>query len=214
MKKFICLLTLLFCLTINAQYGRRDSNRIGISGGLTYMGLFSSQFNAKPELGWTGGFSLRGNYYNDWQMAYGMHFTESNFSLKAINNEDINFKMQAVQVFLTGSYIIIENHLTFEVGPVLQVNGKLEVDNEDEIKFLKDSPALTAKDLTDVTKISGNLYAGMTAGIKNVRLHVAYQYGVNNFLNKLNKNKEIQVLNGENFKANYGILSGMITFYL
>lgn len=215
MKKIICLLTLLFCLTINAQYGRRDANRIGISGGLTYMGLFSSQFNAKPELGWTGGFSLRGNYYNDWQMTYGMHFTESNFSLQPlIGNQDINYKMQAVQVFLTGSYMIIEDHLTLEIGPVLQVNGKLQINKEDEIKLLKDSEFLTAKDLTDVTKISGNLYAGMTAGIKNVRLHVAYQYGVNNFMNNLNKNKEIQILNGENFKANYGILSGMITFYL
>lgn len=214
MKKIICLLTLLFCLIVNAQYGRRDANRIGISGGLTYMGLFSSQFNAKPELGWTGGFSLRGNYYNDWQMTYGMHFTESNFSLQALTNEDINYKMQAVQVFLTGSYMIIEDHLTLEIGPVLQVNGKLELSKENEIKFLKDSPALTAKDITDVTKISGNLYAGMTAGIKNVRLHVAYQYGVNNFMNNLNKNKDILILNGENFKSNYGILSGMITFYL
>lgn len=214
MKKVICLLTLLFCLTINAQYGAKDSNQIGISGGVTQMGLFSSQFNAKPELGWTGGFSLRGNYYNDWQMAYGMYFTESNFSLQATTNEDIKYKMQAVQVYLTGSYMIIENHLTVELGPVLQVNGKLSINKEDELKFLKDSPALVAKDLVDVTKISGNLYAGVTAGIKNVRLHVAYQYGVNNFLNNLNKNEELSIRNEENFKANYGILSGMITFYL
>ena len=214
MKKLICLLTLFFTLTINAQYGGRDSNRIGISGGVTYMGLFSSQFNAKPELGYTGGFSLRGNYYNDWQMAFGMHFTENNFSLQSTSNEDITYKMQGVQVFLTGSYMIIENHLTVELGPVLQVNGKLSIKTDDEIKNLKDSPLLTAKDLTDVTKISGNLYLGMTAGIKNVRLHVAYQYGVNNFLNNLNKNEEIEILNGENFKANYGVFSGMITFYL
>lgn len=215
MKKVICLLTLLFCLTLNAQYGNRDSNRIGISGGLTYMGLFSSQFNAKPELGWTAGFSLRGNYYNDWQMAYGMHFTQSNFSLKSlVGSDDITFKMSAVQVFLTGSYMIIEDHLTVEIGPVLQVNGKLELKQEDETKLLEDSPALTAKDIIDVTKISGNLYAGVTAGIRNVRLHVGYQYGVNNFMKNLNKNKDIQILNGENFKANYGMLSGMITFYL
>ena len=214
MKKLICLLTLFFTLTINAQYGDRDSNRIGISGGVTYMGLFSSQFNAKPELGYTGGFSLRGNYYNDWQMAFGMHFTENNFSLQSTSNEDITYKMQGVQVFLTGSYMIIENHLTVELGPVLQVNGKLSIKTDDEIKNLKDSPLLTAKDLTEVTKISGNLYAGITGGIKNVRLHVAYQYGVNNFMNNLNKNKDILILNGENFKANYGILSGMITFYL
>lgn len=211
MKKVICLLTLLVTFSINAQYGSRDSNRIGISGGITQMSLFSDQFNAKPETGWIGGFSLRGNYYNDWQMAFGMNFTESNFSLQSVLDKDINYKMSAVQIYLTGSYMIIENHLTFEIGPVLQINGKLAIDEEDELKLLKDSPLLTAKDITDITKINGNIYAG----IKNVRLHVSYQYGVNNFMNNLNKSDELKLLNGnEKFKANYGILSGMITFYL
>lgn len=215
MKKVICLLTLLVTFSINAQYGSRDSNRIGISGGITQMSLFSNQFNAKPETGWVGGFSLRGNYYNDWQMAFGMNFTESNFSLQSVLDKDINYKMSAVQIYLTGSYMIIENHLTFEIGPVLQINGKLAIDEEDELKLLKDSPLLTAKDITDISKINGNIYAGITAGIKNVRLHVSYQYGVNNFMNNLNKSDELKLLNGnEKFKANYGILSGMITFYL
>ncbi|UOX34911.1 PorT family protein [Flavobacterium sediminilitoris] len=215
MKKVICLLTLLVTFSINAQYGSRDSNRIGISGGITQMSLFSDQFNAKPETGWIGGFSLRGNYYNDWQMAFGMNFTESNFSLQSVLDKDINYKMSAVQIYLTGSYMIIENHLTFEIGPVLQINGKLAIDEEDELKLLKDSPLITAKDITDITKINGNIYAGITAGIKNVRLHVSYQYGVNNFMNNLNKSDELKLLNGnEKFKANYGILSGMITFYL
>ena len=215
MKKVICLLTLLVTFSINAQYGSRDSNRIGISGGITQMSLFSDQFNAKSETGWIGGFSLRGNYYNDWQMAFGMNFTESNFSLQSVLDKDINYKMSAVQIYLTGSYMIIENHLTFEIGPVLQINGKLAIDEEDELKLLKDSPLLTAKDITDITKINGNIYAGITAGIKNVRLHVSYQYGVNNFMNNLNKSDELKLLNGnEKFKANYGILSGMITFYL
>ena len=216
MKKIIVVLTLFLSFSAQAQYGRRDSNRIGISGGITQMSLFSDQFNAKPEMGWTAGFSLRGNYYNDWQMAFGMHFTESNFSLQPLfGNEDIKYKLAGVQVFLTGSYMIIENHLTVEIGPVLQVNGKLGIEEKDKLKLLKDSPLLTANDIVDVTKINGNIYAGITAGIKNVRLHVAYQYGVNNFMNNLNKSEDLKLLNGnQKFKANYGILSGMITFYL
>ena len=216
MKKIIVVLTLFLSFSAQAQYGRRDSNRIGISGGITQMSLFSDQFNAKPEMGWTAGFSLRGNYYNDWQMAFGMHFTESNFSLQPLfGNEDIKYKLAGVQVFLTGSYMIIENHLTVEIGPVLQVNGKLGIEEKDKLKLLKDSPLLTANDIVDVTKINGNIYAGITAGIKNVRLHVAYQYGVNNFMNNLNKSEDLKLLNGnQKFKANYGIWSGMITFYL
>ncbi|WP_130734837.1 PorT family protein [Flavobacterium sp. J27] len=216
MKQIICFLTFFITLSLNAQYGNRDSNRIGISGGITQMSLFSDQFNAKPELGWTAGFSLRGNYYNNWQMAFGMHFTESKFSLESlVGQEDITYKLAGVQIFLTGSYMIVENHLTFEIGPVLQVNGKLSVEEKDKLKLLKDSPLLTANDIVDITKINGNIYAGITAGVKNVRLHVAYQYGINNFMNNLNKSNDLKLLNGDKkFKANYGILSGMITFYL
>lgn len=216
MKKIICLLTLFICFFMHAQYGKRDSNQIGISGGITQMSLFSDQFNARPEMGWTAGFSLRGNYYNDWQMAFGMHFTESNFSLQPlIGTEDIKYKLSGVQIFLTGSYMIIENHLTFEIGPVLQINGKLGLEEKDKLKLLKDSPLLTANDIVDITKVNGNIYAGITAGIKNVRLHVAYQYGVNNFMNNLNKKDDLKLRNGnQKFKANYGILSGMITIYL
>ena len=216
MKKIILVLTFILSFSAQAQYGRRDSNRIGISGGITQMSLFSDQFNAKPEIGWTAGFSLRGNYYNDWQMAFGMHFTESNFSLQPlVGTEDITYKLSGVQIFLTGSYMIIENHLTFEIGPVLQINGKLGLEEKDKLKLLKDSPLLTANDIVDITKVNGNIYAGITAGIKNVRLHVAYQYGVNNFMNNLNKKQDLKLLNGDQkFKANYAILSGMITFYL
>ena len=216
MKKIICLLTLFVTFSLSAQYGRRDSNRIGLSGGITQMSLFSDQFNAKPELGWTAGFSLRGNYYNDWQMAFGMHFTQSKFSLEALTTaDDITYTMSGVQIFLTGSYMVIEHHLSLEIGPVLQVNGKLAIEDNDKLKLLKDSPLLTANDIVDVTKISGNIYAGITAGIENVRLHVAYQYGINNFMNNLNKKDDLKALNGnQKFKANYGILSGMITIYL
>lgn len=63
MKKLLLLTTFLFIsLNCIAQYGYRDSNRIGISGGLTQLNLYSSQFNAKPEQGWIGGLSLRGNF--------------------------------------------------------------------------------------------------------------------------------------------------------
>jgi len=215
MKKIIVLLTVLISISAMAQYGYRDSNRIGISAGITQLSLFSDQFNASPQTGWTAGLSLRGNYYNNWQAVFGMHFTDSNFSLQSVANEDINFKLSAVQVYLVASYMVVENHLTLEIGPVLQVNGKLKIDGKDEYKLLKDSPLLTANDIIDITKINGNIYAGVTAGLKNVRLHIAYQYGLNNIMNNLNKKDELVALNGnQKFKGNIGLISGMITFYL
>lgn len=215
MKKLVCLLTLFFVFNVYSQYGRRDSNRIGISGGLTHMSLFSKQFNVTPELGWVGGFSMRGNYYNDWQMIFGMNFTQSKFSLENLANDKVTYTLSGVQIYLTGSYMIVENHLTFEIGPVLQVNGKLAIDDSNlENTLLKDSPLLTAKEFNDITKINGNVYAGITFGVTNFRVNINYQYGLNNILNNLNNKEDLKFKNGESFKGNLGMLTGMLTIYL
>lgn len=214
MKNYL-LIALFFISFISfGQYNNRDSNRIGISGGLTQMSVFTDNFNATPEQGWTAGLSLRGNFYNNFQMAYGMYFTESNFSLESTLDKKIEYKLSAVQIYLVGSYQLIKDHLTLEFGPVLQVNGDLKIDEMNELLLLKDNPLLTAKDITPITKINGNIYGGITAGIKNVRLHVAYQYGVNNFLNNLNKTEELTLKNKGDFNGHLGLLSGMISFYL
>lgn len=215
MRKLSLLITLLLALNAVAQGGYRDSNRIGISAGLTSLDLFSKQFNVKPGQGWVAGLSLRGNYYNNWQMVYGMHFTDSNFSLQSVTNEEINYKLSAVQVHLVGSYMVIQNHLTLEIGPVLQINGKLRIDEKDELKTLRDSPYIFAKDITNINQINGNLYAGITAGITNLRLNVNYQYGFNNIMNNLNKKDELTIANGnQRFKANIGMISALLTIYL
>jgi hypothetical protein len=77
-KKFLILI--LFTTTFGfAQYGYKDGNRIGISAGLSQTSLFTSNFKATPELGFAGGLSVRGNYYNDWSMIYGMQFLPTTF---------------------------------------------------------------------------------------------------------------------------------------
>ncbi len=215
MKKLALLLIVLFSTFSFAQHGYRDSNRIGISGGITSLDLLSDQFNAKPGQGWIGGLSLRGNYYNNWQMVYGMNFTDSNFSLQSVTGKDIEYKLSAVQVYLVGSYMVIENHLTLEIGPVLQINSKLKLDEADELLLLKDSPGLMAQDITKINQISGNVMAGITAGVTRFRLNVNYQYGFTNIMNSLNKKDELKLANGnQRFRGNIGMLSAMLTIYL
>lgn len=214
MKKLALLFILISTITF-AQHGYRDSNRIGVSGGITYLDLHSNQFNAKPGMGYVLNLQLRGNYYNNWQMVYGMNFTDSNFSLQSVTGKEIDYKLSAVQVHLVGSYMVVENHLTLEIGPVLQINGKLKIDDENELLLLKDSPGLMAKDITKINQINGNIMAGFTAGVKRVRLNVNYQYGFNNIFNGLNKKDELTLANGnQRFRANIGMLSAMLTIYL
>lgn len=107
MKKLTILAILFLASFSYAQHGYRDSNRIGISGGITSLDLLSDQFNAKPGQGWLASLSLRGNYYNNWQMVYGMNFTDSNFSLQSVSGTEIDYKLSAVQVHLVGSYMVI-----------------------------------------------------------------------------------------------------------
>lgn len=216
MNKFLVVLVTLLTFSVSAQRGNKDSNRIGIGAGLTQMNIYTSNFSVTPEAGWMGGFSVRGNYYNDWQMSFGMFFTESNFSIPTVGisgKEDLSLKLSAVQIYLLPSYVISENHLNLEFGPVLQVNGKLAVDEKKENNLLLDQPGLIAKDILDVSKINANFYLGINAGVKNFRARIGYQYGLTNMFGNLNKKDNIKAT-GDDFKGHLGLISGQLTIYL
>ena len=149
-------------------------------------------------------------------MSFGMFFTDSNFSLPSANGllqGKTSFKMSAVQIYIVPSYVVIEDHLNLEFGPVLQVNGKLGIAKKDETNLLLDQPGLIAKDIIDVSKINANFYVGINGGIKNIRARIGYQYGLTNFFGNLKKNDAVK-LTGEKLKGNIGLISGQITIYL
>ena len=199
-----------------AQRGHKDSNRIGIGAGLTQLNIYTNNFTVTPESGWIGGLSVRGNYYNNWQMSFGMFFTDSNFSIptqKGFIQTQTNFKMSAVQIYFVPSYVAVKDHLNLEFGPVLQINGKLGIDKDDENNLLLDQPGLIAKDIVDVSKINANFYVGINGGIKNARARIGYQYGLTNFFGNLKNNDNVKLL-GEKMKGNIGLISGQITIYL
>lgn len=221
MKKIFLTTVLVFIsLATTAQYKYRDSNRIGIIFGVNQFTLNTSNFDAKPAMGWNAGLSVRGNFYNDWDMVYAMQFSENNFTVATRNliaPEDVNYKLASAQISLMLSYKIVENHLSLEFGPVVQVNGKLNIDEENENNIIvknniileSNGTFLRAKDITDITKFNFYPAVGITAGVKHLRVNVQYQYGVNNILGNLNKQNF-----GPNFKGNAGILSANLLIYL
>jgi len=215
---FLALLLFICAFNSHAQYRNKDGNRIGISAGISQMSLLSSNFKVKPEMGFMGGLSVRGNYYNDFSMTFGMQFFSNNFSLETINSsfkkEDVKYTVEGVQVRLLLSYNIVEDYVAVDFGPVLQVNGKLKVESDKENNVLTGT-LLKAEDIVDVTTINGNLYFGVSAGSKVVKAVIFYQYGVNNFMNKLNKDDDLKALNGgDKFKGNIGLLGGQILISL
>jgi hypothetical protein len=213
MKKiFLTSVFIFISLTIFAQYNYRDSNRIGISFGANQFTLNTNNFQTKPGTGWNAGLSMRGNFYNDWDMVYAMQFSENNFSVATktlfLANEDVNYKLPSAQISLQLSYKLIENHLSVEFGPLVQVNGKLKVDSKNENNTISGT-TLLAKDIEDISKINFYPSVGITAGVRHFRVHVSYQYGINNMLGNLNT-KNL----GVNFKGNPGIINGNLILYL
>ncbi len=213
MKKIGFAFAFIFISTaIFAQYDYRDSNRIGIFFGVNQFTFNTKNFLTKPGNGWNGGLSLRGNFYDDWDMVYAMQFSENNFGVATnsgfLLNEHVNYKLSAAQISLQLSFRIIENHLTFEFGPTVQINGKLKTDLSNENSILSGT-TLLAKDIEDISRFNFYPTIGITGGAKHFRANISYQYGINNMLGNLNS-KNL----GVNFKGNAGILNGNIILYL
>ena len=213
MRKITLTLFFIFVsMTAFSQYKYRDSNRIGISFGVNQFTLNTDNFQTKPDLGWNAGLSMRGNFYNIWDMLYTIQFSENNFSVATntltLAQEDVNYKLASAQVSLQLSYRLIENHLSIEFGPIVQVNGKLNMDNTEENNVIAGT-TLLAKDIREISNFNFYPTVGITFGIRHFRANISYQYGVNNMLENLN-NKNL----GVNFKGNPGILNGNLILYL
>ena len=210
-------LTMLFVLShlcAFSQYGNRDGNRIGLSGGISQTSLFTSNFKSEHAMGFAGGISVRGNYYNDWSMIYGMQFFANNFLLESTFDQKIKYSIQGVKVRLLLSYNVVEDHVSLDFGPVLQNNGKLGVATSDEDKVIKGT-FLKANQILDISPVSGNFYLGCSAGSRTVRAVIFYEYGFTNILNKLNKDDTLQASNnGDNFKGNLGVIIAQVIFNL
>lgn len=205
-KKF--LVAFLFTATITfAQYGNRDSNNIGITLGINQFNVSTSDFETTAGNGWNVGLSMRGNAFNDWDAIWGIQFSEYNFKVatlnQALSERETNFKLPCANITFQLSYKFIENHLSMEFGPMVQVNGKLAVATEEENYRIKGAEDYAVKDLTDIGNVSFYPVIGITAGVRNVRLNVTYQYGINNLLGKLDGG----------FSGNASVINGNVIFY-
>jgi hypothetical protein len=163
-------------------------------------------------LGWNAGLSLRGNFYNNWDMVYSIQFSENNFTVatksNSLVNEDVNLKLASAQISLQLSYRLIKHILSIEFGPIVQVGGKFKSEYDKENNIISGTPLLV-KDIQDISKFNFYPAMGVTAGVKHFRFNICYQYGINSMLENLNS-KNL----GYDFKGNPGILNGNIIIYL
>lgn len=211
---FLVISIVFFSFSSFAQYEERDGNRIGITSGISQSALLTSNFGSKPGIGWNGGLSVRGNYYNNWSMIYGMQFFQNNIEIETISasNQKANskFSLSGAQIRLLLSYNVIKDHVSLDFGPVLQINGELKSDSK-SAKNIISGTNLTADQIQDVNTINGNAYIGASAGNKRIRGVIFYQYGFTNILKNLNSQEGIGKYN---FKGNMSSISLQLLFNL
>ena len=211
---FFVALLVLFSFNAYSQYEERDGNRIGITVGVSQATLSTSNFKTNPGIGWNCGLSVRGNYYNNWSMIYGMQFFQNNIEVETLTTAsqkaNTKYSLSGAQIRLLLSYNVVKNHVSLDFGPVLQINGKLKVDSKDENNIISGT-VLKANQILDVNTINGNAYVGISAGNRRIRAIVFYQYGFTNILNKLNSQEGLAKYN---FKGNLSSISGQILFNL
>jgi len=225
MKNILILATLLLVsIATNAQ-GRRggNNNTIGIKVGASLFDIKTDNFITTPQYSFVGGFATRGDFYNNWDVQFGMNLFGSKLSVQGREGitttpTDVDYSLLGVQAQLLFGYKLLGNNrnhrgkfkLTAEFGPVLMVNGKMKLADSAQKDFLIDKTDLTAEQIVDLTGININALAGLSMGTKNFRVFAHYQYGINNILNKLNK------IDGttQKFKGNATMIQFGIFLYL
>jgi len=210
---FIC--AILLSISANAQRSTKIYNRIGIQGVHTLTTLHTNNLNTIQSDGFLAGLSTRGAFYNNFDLIYGIDFLQTDVDIQG-REEAILYTLSGVQVKLLASYLIAGEHLSLEFGPILQVNGGLKLDDQNqENQILEGYTLLNAGDLEEISRVNGMFTAGITGGLEWIRLTAAYQYNFTNILNKLNsEDLNLKDPAATNFKGNLGLITAGIVIYL
>ncbi len=215
-------LCMLFVTISYAQHKRYTiKNGFALGGGLTQFDILTDNLNTTSGNGWLISASATGDIPHKWyNISYGMQLSENTLEIGGLRSGDgtvfadqqLEYKLFAAQLSMLLHAKVIKNLLTIDVGPILQYNGKLELQDDDqENLFIEvDNTRFAAIELEDISQFNVNGAIGATLGFQFIKLRAQYIYGFTNMLNKLNDKN----LTSENFKGNQSMLmfSALITF--
>ena len=224
-NKLFLLVALVICFVTKSfsQKGKYDIvNGIGIFGGITKMDLITDNFETIQGEGFIGGMSATVEINHRWyNMSYGLHLSETPISIlgrptaSSTENEFVDYKFFAAQLALMMHVKLAGSYVTFDVGPMLQYNSRLEFkDTAQENYFINNYDNLIATDISNISQFNINGAVGITAGFKFLKLRAHYIYGATNLLKKL-ESEDIDTSGGDSrFKGNMSMLlfGAMISF--
>ncbi|OUS01614.1 hypothetical protein A9Q86_07525 [Flavobacteriales bacterium 33_180_T64] len=224
-KQFILLVALCigFVTVSVAQHKRyKIKNGIGIIGGLTQYDITTDNFQTKSGNGFIGGMIATVDIPHKWYtVSYGFQFSQNTLeitgrpSLATLTQEQLDYNLIAAQVSFLLHVKLLKDNLTLDVGPQLQYNGELELDDDSKKNYIIDGfDALLAEDISDISKFNANGVIGASAGIGNFKLRASYSYGFTNIFKKLNDQNLTTTPSSKKFEGHQNMLSFalMITF--
>lgn len=228
MRKFfsrtliLCLLLSAFSLHAQPRGGTAEFNMFGFKLGGSLFDIKTDNFVTSSEMGFIGGMATRGNFYNNWDIQFGINLSSNNLKItgreSAISNTElIEYSLLNAQVQLIFGYKLIGNHrnarsdfkVTLEAGPILMVNGKMKYSNDKYQNYLIEGTSLTAEQIQGITGVNANALGGISLGMERFRVFAHYQYGLNNILNKLNKVEG----HDEDFNGRVNMIQFGVLFY-
>lgn len=224
-NRIYLLVAITTCFVTNSfsQRQRYDIvNGFAFFGGVTKVNLNTNNFITKQGDGFIIGTSttvdIPHKFYN---MSFGIQLSETPLSILArptsisTFNEFIDYKLFAAQLALMGHIKLAGPYVTFDVGPMLQYNSQLELNNKNQDGyFINNYDNLNAKDISKISQFNLNGAFGLTAGFKFLKLRAHYIYSVTNTLKKL-ETENIDTSGGDSrFKGNFSMLvfGAMISF--
>lgn len=197
-----------FCSSQHKRYAIQNS--IGVGGGLSIFDIDTDNFITDASNGFLGGLTANVDLPHKWyNISYGMQLSENKVKVSA-NDEFVEYKMFAAQVALLMHIKPIKDYFSIDIGPMLQYNGKLELEEEAQENYIINNyTSITANDITGISQFNINGAVGASLGVQNFKLKAQYIYGFTNTLKKLNDKN----LEETDFKGNQNFLVFGASFY-
>ena len=227
-KRQLILVVVLSICFVTVSFSQPKSYRIqngfGIYGGITQYDILTDNFTTKKDNGWQVGASATVDIPHKWyNVSYSIQLSENHVGIAArpgtnpisLSEEFVDYKIFTAQIALMMHVKLIQSFLTIDVGPMIQYNGDMEMDDNKYDNYIINSyDNLLAKDLKDITNFNVDGAIGASAGFGFFRLKAQYIYGFTNMLNKLNDSNLDLTGNNKKIKGNQSMFAftAMITF--
>jgi hypothetical protein len=222
----LVVITLCFVTVSNAQRRKAKGtvnivNGISIGGGITSFDILTDNFSTIEKDGWIVNMSATVELPHKWfNVSYGMQLSENNIGIASqplgltLPESTVEYKLLTAQVAFLWHIKLLSEYVTFDVGPMLQYNGDLELKDESyENAIIDGYTTVTADNIKDINNFNANGAAGITAGFSHFKVRAQYIYGFTNILGNLN-NEDFSNTVDKKFKGNQSMLAltAMISF--